>query len=77
MATEYLPCEKCGHKTRRLFLARHPGWLTTAAVSLLGCVAIYVLGISNSAIRVGVTLTLTISGLALIRMRCLNCEPER
>jgi hypothetical protein len=79
MAREYLPCEKCGRKSKRIFFVRGPVRLGFTVVGL-GCLgAVKVLGIADTGLSPIVlyiaALLVTLPLISLLRIRCLHCEP--
>jgi hypothetical protein len=75
MEREFLPCEKCGRKTKRIFLVRRPLNLGIAAVGVVLFLGSKALGTSEPVALIGL-LVFAIAFGSLLRIRCLDCEPQ-
>jgi hypothetical protein len=78
---EYLPCARCGKKTKRMFFVRgSAAWLFLGIAGVVIVVAAKLFAVNGSlsqtiGIIAGILLAVS-SYTALFRIRCLECEPE-
>jgi hypothetical protein len=78
---EFLPCERCGKKTKRMFFVRgSTAWLLLGIAGVVVVVAAKVFAVNGSLLQtIGIiagTILAVSPYIALFRIRCLECEPE-